>query len=73
MVTAMLALTVLLYFLLFIFDIKPLYKKKLWADFWVNVTLTGISFTVAVLLCLKVKIPSPELPIRELITSIFGK
>lgn len=69
----MLALTVILYFFLFLFDIKPLYKKKLWGDFWVNTALAVISFTVAVLLCLKVKIPSPELPVRGLITLIFGK
>lgn len=69
----MLLLVLLGYVLLAAYDFVPLYKQKLWADFWVNIILGFFSFTVAVLLCFKVKIPSPEGPIREFITSIFGK
>lgn len=61
------------YSLLIIFDLKPLYQQKLWRDFWANGILFAISFTIALLISLKVTIPSPEEPIRQFITSIFGK
>lgn len=66
-------LVIAVYFLLVFFEFKPLYKQKLWHDFWVNVVLGTFSFTIAILLSVDVKIPSPERPIRELVTSIFGK
>jgi len=68
-----LGLAIIAYSLLAIFDLKPLYKQKLWHDFWANTVIGTFSFAIIVLLCLNVKIPSPEQPIRELITSIFGK
>lgn len=61
------------YAFLVIYEFIPLYKQKLWHDFWVNVVLGIFSFTIAIALCLNVEIPSPEKPIRELIISIFGK
>jgi len=61
------------YFLLVIYEFKPLYKQKLWRDLWINVVLGTFSFAIAILLSLNVKIPSPEKPIREFIISIFGK
>ena len=56
-----------------IYEFIPLYKQKIWNDFWINAVLGISSFTIAILLCLDVEIPSPERPIRELIISIFGK
>jgi hypothetical protein len=61
------------YSILLIYEFVPLYKQRLWHDFWVNAILGVLSFTVAILLCLDVVIPGPERPIREFITSIFGK
>jgi len=69
----MIVLVVLAYSFLAVYEFVPLYKQKLWNDFLVNAILFTFSFTIAVLLCLDVKIPSPEKPIRELIISIFGK
>jgi hypothetical protein len=69
----MLILVIIGYSLLAIYEYIPLYKQKLWNDFWTNVVLGIFSFTIAILLCLNVEIPSPETPIRELIISIFGK
>jgi hypothetical protein len=63
----------MVYFLLAIFEFMPLYKKKLWNDFWTNAILGIFSFTIAILLSLDVNFPSPAIPIRDLITSIFGK
>lgn len=69
----MLVLVIIGYSFLAIYEFIPLYKQKFWNDFWINAVLGLFSFTIAILLCLNVEIPSPETPIRELITSIFGK
>lgn len=69
----MIALVVMGYSILGFFEFSPLLKQKLWRDFWMDAILGVLSFTIAILLCLDVKIPSPEKPIRELITSVFGK
>lgn len=72
-VESVVALAILGYCVLAVYDLRPLYKQKLWRDFWVSAVLGALSFTIAVLLCLNVKIPSPAQPIREFITSLFGK
>jgi uncharacterized membrane protein len=69
----MFILVIIAYSFLVIFEVKPLFKQKLWQDFWVNVVLGSFSFTIAILLCFDIKIPSPSNPIQEFITSIFGK
>ncbi len=69
----MLALVIIGYSLLVFYEFIPLYKQKLWRDFWANTVIGFFSFTIAILLSLEVKIPSPVRPIRELIISIFGK
>jgi hypothetical protein len=69
----MFVLAIIGYALLAIYEFIPLYKQKLWRDFWANTVIGIFSFTIAILLCLDVKIPSPVKPIRELIISIFGK
>lgn len=61
------------YALLIYYDCIPLYRGKQWKDFGVNVSLSIMSFVYAVLLSLGVNVPSPEGPIRLIITSIFGK
>jgi hypothetical protein len=69
----MFVLAIIGYAFLAIYEFIPLYKQKLWNDFWVNTVLGIFSFTIIMLLCLDVKIPSPVKPIQDLITSIFGK
>ena len=69
----MFILVILAYALLVVYEFIPLYKQKLWRDFGVNAALSLFSFAIALLLSFDVKIPSPAQPIRELITSIFGK
>jgi hypothetical protein len=59
--------------LLAIIEFRLLYKQKRWNDFWTNTVLGIFSLTVAILLCLDVKLPSPAKPIENLVTSIFGK
>jgi hypothetical protein len=69
----MLILVIIVYALLAIFELKPLYKQKNRRDFWTNAVIGFFSFAIAILLCLDVKIPSPAKPIQDLVTSIFGK
>lgn len=69
----MLVLVLVIYALLAVYEYIPLYKQKLWRDFWTNTVLGFFSFVIAVLLSLGIKIPSPETPIRYAITLIFGK
>lgn len=69
----MIILVVLAYMLVLFLDLVPLYKDKLWKDFWTNTALSSISFIVAVLLSLNVRIPSPAKPIKNIIMSVFGK
>lgn len=69
----MVLLVIIGYVLLAIYELVPLYKQKLPRDFFTNAVLSIFSFIFAILLCLNVDIPSPEKPIREFITSIFGK
>ncbi|MGE5678533.1 MAG: hypothetical protein ACM3ZR_10815 [Pseudomonadota bacterium] len=69
----MLALVIIGYVLLVAFDYIPLYRQKLWRDFWANTVIGIFSFAIAVLLSLDVKIPSPVKPIQEFITTIFGR
>lgn len=69
----MFILAIIGYAILAAYEFIPLFKQKLWRDFWVNSALGVISLTIVILLCFEVKIPSPEQPIRELITSLFGK
>jgi hypothetical protein len=68
-----LVLVIIGYGILIIYEFIPLYKQKFWRDFWANAVVGIFSFTIAILLCLDVKIPSPVVPIKELIISIFGK
>lgn len=69
----MLILAVIGYSFLVMYEFIPLYKQKFWRDFWVNTVLWTFSFAIAILLCLDIELPSPEKPIRDLITSILGK
>lgn len=69
----LLILVILGYAVLVIFEFVPLYKENKWIDFWVNAILFGVSFTIAILLSMDIKLPSPETPIRQLISALFGK
>jgi hypothetical protein len=69
----MFILVIIGYSFLAIYEFIPLYKQKFWNDFWVNAILAVLSLTFAMLLSFNLELPSPEKPIREFITSIFGK
>jgi hypothetical protein len=72
-INRMWAIVIVVYALLAIYDFLPLYKQKLWRDFWVNVAIGTLSFIMAILISIDVKIPSPAGPIKDFIISIFGE
>ncbi|AGC67635.1 hypothetical protein Cst_c06170 [Thermoclostridium stercorarium subsp. stercorarium DSM 8532] len=61
------------YALLGIYEFVPLYKQKKWKEFYVNLVLTLISFIMAFLISINVKIPSPAKLIGKVITLLTGK
>jgi hypothetical protein len=69
----MVVIVIVAYMVLAIFEFVPLYKEKQFPDIWVNGALFFLSLGVAILLSIGVDLPSPSAPIREVITSIFGK
>jgi len=69
----MFILVIISYVLLLSLELITLYKKKYWKDFWVNLSLGSISFIMALLISFHVRIPSPAIPIKEIILSMFGE
>ncbi|MCB8817695.1 hypothetical protein [Desulfosporosinus shakirovi] len=69
----MVVLVIFSYAFIIYLDLMPLYRKKLWRDFGVNMALTLLTFAIAFLISLDVAIPSPVNPIKSLIISILGK
>ncbi|MBV7274690.1 hypothetical protein JMF89_09320 [Clostridiaceae bacterium UIB06] len=69
----MLLLIIISYTAMGFYEFIPLYKEKKWKDLKINAALFLSSCIVAVLLGLKVYIPSPAKPIQDLIISVFGK
>ncbi|MCX7711197.1 MAG: hypothetical protein N2484_15270 [Clostridia bacterium] len=69
----MIFLVLIVYAVLILYEFIPLYKQKQWPEFAANAVLGVLSLTVAILLSVEVKIPSPSKPISNVITSVFGK
>jgi len=61
------------YVLLGIYEFVPLNKEKRWKEFYVNLALYLVSFVMAFMISVNVKVPSPAKPIEEVIYSIFGR
>ncbi len=68
----MILLVVASYALLAVYEFIPLYKQKLWKDFWSNTVLWTLSFIFAILLSLGIRVPSPAPYIKKAIESIMG-
>ena len=68
----MLILVILAYVVIVFIDQVSLFKQGLKKDFLVSSIMCVISFTIAVLLVLRIDIPSPAKPLENLI-KIFVK
>jgi hypothetical protein len=69
----MAVIPLIVYSVLLIYELIPLYKQKLWRDFWVNAVLWFCSLTFAVILTFGGEVPNPAIQIQKLIQSLFGK
>lgn len=59
-------------YLYFIFnDLVPIYEKKNWTLFWSYTSFTILSYFLFLLLAFEVNIPSPSIPIKNLVNTIF--
>ncbi len=66
-------LIILGYLIIGVFEIVPLVKHKQIKELVVYSILFSFAFTLSLLLSLDVKIPSPAIPIENIIKSIIGK
>ncbi|HCC06630.1 MAG TPA: hypothetical protein DEP72_00495 [Clostridiales bacterium] len=69
----MIVAVVLVYALVIFIQLVPVYKNNNRRDFWVNLTITIISFIIAILLSLNIKISSPSDSIKDIIIALLGK
>ncbi|NLB79749.1 MAG: hypothetical protein GX796_13180 [Clostridiaceae bacterium] len=64
--------TVILVFLFVIIDLIPQYQNEEWTSFFLSGSLLVIALIMAVLMDLKVEIPTTTEPIKKVVTFIFG-
>lgn len=69
----MLVIVIIAYVFIVFIDQVTLFKKGFKKDFYVSSVMCIISFTFAVLLALKIPIPSPSRPIEDLVKFFIGK
>ena len=55
-----------------IFDLLPIYHQKKWKVFWVYTILISFSYVIHILFTLGIKLPSPAIPIKKVVSFIFG-
>ncbi|MFD1178363.1 hypothetical protein ACFQ3W_18970 [Paenibacillus puldeungensis] len=64
---------VLAYVVVILIDQVQVYKDGYKKDFWVSSVMCLISFAIALMISLDIKIPSPAEPIEHWILSILGR
>lgn len=57
--------------LFIIFDLLPIFYQKQWKAFWVYVILISFAYVVHILYLFDIKLPSPAVPIKKLVSYIF--
>lgn len=72
MAIIMISLYSLVLFLFIIFDLLPRLREKQWKVFWVYAFFICSSFILHILVSLGYKIPSPAIPIKSVVSKIFG-
>lgn len=53
-------------------DLIPVYQNKQWKLFWVYSAMMALVYVLATFITLGIKLPSPAVPLRNLITEIFA-
>jgi hypothetical protein len=68
----MIIFVILFFTLVALIELVPLYKNKYRKEFWTHLVFLTIALSIAVLLGLGIKLPSPAKPIENLIKPISG-
>lgn len=68
----MFVLVLLAYALVVLFDTIPIYKDATRKEFWVSSGILAFSLIIAILFSLDVKLPSPAVPLGQLVKKIYG-
>lgn len=53
-------------------DLVPVYQGKQWLLFWTYSTLMALVYVVSLLVAFDVKVPSPAVPLKKMVFSIWG-
>lgn len=53
-------------------DLIPLYKNRKWKSFWTYTALLSVSYVFNLLIVIDVKLPSPAIPIKKMLSTLFG-
>lgn len=53
-------------------DLIPIYQEKQWKTFWIYSAMITLALFFTILVAMDVPIPSPSIPIKKIIYSIFG-
>lgn len=70
--TVLIALCTTIISFFIVFELIPIYKQKKWKVFWVYAILITFSYVIHILFTIGVKIPSPAVPIKKMVSFIFG-
>lgn len=62
----------LVYIFFVLTDIIPLYQDKHWKLFWTYSILLLVSYVITFMIAFEIKIPSPAIPLKKAVTTIFG-
>lgn len=54
-------------------DLIPVYQGKQWLLFWTYSALMALVYVVSLLVALDVKVPSPAIPLKKMVFSIWGR
>lgn len=65
-------LCTLVYSVFIIFDLVPLFQQKKWAEFWVYLSIIIVAYVVHFLYVIGIDVPSPAVPLKRLVSYIFG-
>lgn len=62
----------IIYLFFLINDMISVYKSEKRIVFWVYLAVFAFSYILSILIKLDVDLPSPAIPIKQIVTSIFG-
>lgn len=58
--------------LFILLDLVPIYRNKQWWEFWVYLTMIAVVYVLILFIAAGVKIPSPAVPLKKIVSVILG-